>query len=865
MAQKALPAAKKVDAAKFLPGAKSKEYKKLASNKAKVISRDESLVLVHKKLIKVEKLIQTNFKIKSISDKKRRLQYEKEKDRIQEEIIEDTPKDSNLKKTESKLPVPGFAFFGEIKDAILKLFFGWLAIKMLPHLPKLLGFLPVLKQGLETVTDWMIGGLDALTGFLAEGYKVYDSAKDWITDTFGESGKKNFEAVTGHITKAFNLISIIAMGMIASAGFGGKGPKGKGPKRGIKNKFKRFRKGFKRFLGQTDKNVIDRAKNIKKIKRAKFFNKFVDPAKKLGSKAKNLGGKGIDLAKRLVPKSLPSVGGMLSGLWNWGGQQTQKIGEAVGKTWDSSNKFVANLSAKTRALWDDVAKKITPYLDEIGKGVKSMGDSLGSRWNDLQNLSPQKTMEKMQSRMMKNVEILMKKNPVLKKVMTALNPRNAAAKMGGLLQNAQNSPALKKILSVLKSNRAASAAKGLGPIDKVITALTALADYTLFKESPINAIFKGLGGLVGYGLGFASASAVPVLGQSGIFNFAGGIAGASLGEYISFLMLKGLAKTPLANIEDPIAANTQGMTPRKLIRNPENLSDHLIDDKLIKQAQEEGIGDPVSGFGIDDKKITETPSNNQTSSTTTSTSASTSSTQGGSGGGIRNAGRGSKMAGELGRFLDKEGLGNWGSGVHQHPEHPDWPRESGHRVGSLHYASKGGRAIDVGGWGPNTYRREGESGTDDQTRIMQGIARFHKKKGLPPPPGGTAEWAHEGNEPTGHWNHVHVAYGGGGLVKGLTNAMLGERGPEFVIDADSTAALRTTFPGLLEALNKADYDGTINVLRSYAEYEKGLSRESDTKRQNIILNQQTTSDPVVKEKVVFLNKSDPYASCYLNR
>ena len=56
MAQKALPAAKKIDAAKFLPGKKA-DTKMLASNRAKVISRDESLVLVHKKVIKVEKLI----------------------------------------------------------------------------------------------------------------------------------------------------------------------------------------------------------------------------------------------------------------------------------------------------------------------------------------------------------------------------------------------------------------------------------------------------------------------------------------------------------------------------------------------------------------------------------------------------------------------------------------------------------------------------------------------------------------------------------------------------------------------------------------------------------------------------------------
>ena len=71
-----------------------------------------------------------------------------------------------------------------------------------------------------------------------------------------------------------------------------------------------------------------------------------------------------------------------------------------------------------------------------------------------------------------------------------------------------------------------------------------------------------------------------------------------------------------------------------------------------------------------------------------------------------------------------------------------------------------------------------------------------------------------------HYHHVHVALKDGGLVDGVTYAMLGERGREFVIDADSTAALEQKFPGFLDALNKANYDGAINVLRSYTEYER---------------------------------------------
>lgn len=121
---------------------------------------------------------------------------------------------------------------------------------------------------------------------------------------------------------------------------------------------------------------------------------------------------------------------------------------------------------------------------------------------------------------------------------------------------------------------------------------------------------------------------------------------------------------------------------------------------------------------------------------------------------------GSKLAGELGRFLDSKGLGSWGSGTHQHPEHPPWPKESGHATNSLHYESQGARALDIGGWGPNLFRRKGQSGTDDQTQILSAISEFNASKGATP-----VELLHEGNEPGGHSDHVHVAYQGGGLIR----------------------------------------------------------------------------------------------------
>ena len=56
------------------------------------------------------------------------------------------------------------------------------------------------------------------------------------------------------------------------------------------------------------------------------------------------------------------------------------------------------------------------------------------------------------------------------------------------------------------------------------------------------------------------------------------------------------------------------------------------------------------------------------------------------------------------------------------------------------------------------------TGTDDQTKIIAGISEWNKMKGVTP-----IEFIHEGNDPTYHNDHVHIAYEGGGYVGGKYN------------------------------------------------------------------------------------------------
>ena len=106
----------------------------------------------------------------------------------------------------------------------------------------------------------------------------------------------------------------------------------------------------------------------------------------------------------------------------------------------------------------------------------------------------------------------------------------------------------------------------------------------------------------------------------------------------------------------------------------------------------------------------------------------------------------------------------------------------------------------------------------------------------------------------------------GGFTKsGAHTALLGERGREFVMDADSTAALDDVFPGLLSALNKADYSGTLKVLRNYAQYEMGAGDSVDVEQQIV-----TVPVPIPSKSsgggvtVIGGGGYDPFSSLALN-
>ena len=159
---------------------------------------------------------------------------------------------------------------------------------------------------------------------------------------------------------------------------------------------------------------------------------------------------------------------------------------------------------------------------------------------------------------------------------------------------------------------------------------------------------------------------------------------------------------------------------------------------------------------------------------------------------------GSKIAGELGRYLNKNLIP--GKDFLRVTEHPEFGgvNNSAHARDSYH---KYGRAIDIGAW------------SWEQPKILKAIAQFNQIKGVKP-----VELLKAGDP--GHDNHVHFAYAKGGLVDGVTYAKIGEKGREFVLDSNTTEATRSALPGFLEALNSAkNVPDVLGVIQSYMSYE----------------------------------------------
>ena len=137
-----------------------------------------------------------------------------------EQEIEGAPA---TKEKKFKIPVPKkiTSFWDEIKRYFSTILFGWLAVRLIDWLPKLIPLVKAFGSVVDFVIDF--GGviLNALVSFVDKGYEAFEWTEEKIGDVFGDDGAKKFKNFSETFNKFLNVALIAALVAAKSGLFGG--------------------------------------------------------------------------------------------------------------------------------------------------------------------------------------------------------------------------------------------------------------------------------------------------------------------------------------------------------------------------------------------------------------------------------------------------------------------------------------------------------------------------------------------------------------------------------------------------------------------------------------------------------------------
>ena len=703
--------------------------------KAKVVSAPSSALVPVKKsptvrqgmgsgIISILETIRAN--VKEIDDfykgtvaakreeiKKRKKQESDERKAEQETKLEKPKIEKKPNMKGLKMPKTGIVdgIFRFISNVLM----GMLVMKLIDFSDALAnsGILPLLGKIGDFVLD--VGGkiLDGLVTFIDKGYEIYDGLRQSIGDKFGEGAQEQFDSLASTLNKVLNTVFSVGLAISLLAGaIPQKKPKAKTPKVKPKPKTKVDTKLKK--MGLDDDQI-------------KAYNK----AREAGAGASDA----LKQARKVKPKPKPKgfFGKLLdlgqSGLKAIGGGLNKISGGNLGKLGDFLGEQYNNVSKGARAAFDKVAGLGSSLKSKFGSAMDSVKGAIGNMAESAKKAVMEKIIQPLKPFL----------DPIIDKA------KKIGDKVIGILGKI---PGFENVLPVLKK-------KGIGGLGDAAGLLKKVGAKALpIVGGLFNLLFAydrlAGGDTFGALLELLSAG----LDISGLFGFAPG-PGMSMG-IDAYMFARDFI--PLIQEGEETAIRSLGLGGFK-----------SEIDKLASKLPD--LGSIVKMFGgepVEQKSPAQVAST--TGGSTPAPAASSSQTQANvqtASSSSREQTEGSKLAGELGRFLNQREL-RWGSGVTEHPEHGGvFPV---HAAGSYHYKEQGYRAIDIGGWGPERYKREGMTGVDDQTKIIAGISEWNKMKGVTP-----IEFIHEGNDPTYHNDHVHIAYEGGGYIGGKYNMRSIER------------------------------------------------------------------------------------------
>ncbi len=652
---------------------------------------------------------------------KKRKKQESDERKAEQETKLEKPKIDKKPKNLKGLKMPKTGLLDGIFKFIGTVLMGMLVMKLIDFADTLAksGILPVLGKIGDFVLN--VGGkiLDGLVTFIDKAYDFYDGFRKSIGDNFGEGAQEQFDNLSGTLNKVLNTVFSVGLAISLLAGaIPQKDPKVK-PKSKTRPKppsaadkklkkmgldddqIKAYNKARQGGAGATD--ALKQAKKVKpKPKPKGFFGRIGEGFQKAGEGLAKAGQSAVDIGK----SGLKAIGG---GLNKISGGNLGKLGDFLGEQYN-------NVSKGARTAFDRVAGLGNTLKGKFGSAMESVKGAIGNMAKSAQNAIVQKIVEPLKPFL----------DPVIDKA------KKIGDKVTGILKKI---PGFDNVLQVLKK-------KGISGIGDTAGILKKVGSKALPIVGGLFNLLFAYDRLAG-GDTFGALLELMSAGFdiSGLFGFIPG-PGISMG-IDAYMFARDFV--PLIQEGEETAIKSLGLGGLK--SNLDAMASKLPDlGTIVAKFQgkdvEQKSASQIASTTSDATDGSAAPAASDKPASAASVNIGTVS------GDSREDSEGTKISGNLGRFLYKELSSP--RDFQAVTEHPDFGGSFKRSYNSYHNYD---RAIDIG-----VYPHE-------QPKILEAIKKFNQKNGVNP-----VELIHAGNDPSGgHDDHVHIAYEGGGYVGGKYN------------------------------------------------------------------------------------------------
>jgi Phage tail lysozyme len=165
------------------------------------------ILIIKTQVIKIEKIVNGRYLEKIKSEKEKQKLNEKNRRKEREEKLEKSQEKEEKFPNVPKLPKLGF--LDGIKNFIGNMILGFVAYRLIEHLPAIANFLKFLAPAVDFFIDFSGKLLDGLVTFVDWGYKAYDNTRRFLKNLGGENTLKVFDGFIGAMDKVIEA-SIIA-------------------------------------------------------------------------------------------------------------------------------------------------------------------------------------------------------------------------------------------------------------------------------------------------------------------------------------------------------------------------------------------------------------------------------------------------------------------------------------------------------------------------------------------------------------------------------------------------------------------------------------------------------------------------------